>query len=246
MRLKDKVALITGAGRGIGSAIAERFAKEGAKLVLCDLDADNIQSLVKTIKAEGGQALGFKVDVTDPQAIGAMVEKSLAQFETIDILVNNAGITRDGMFHKMSEEDWDLVMDVNLKGVFHVTHAVVPIMRAKNTGKIVNISSASRFGNAGQTNYSASKEAVVGFTRSLAFELGPKGVNVNAVAPGTIETDMYWTIPEHLREFMKLMTPLGRAGAPEDIANLCLFLASEEANYITGQVIQCDGGMFRP
>ncbi len=246
MRLKDKVALITGAGKGIGAAIAKRFAEEGAKLVVCDLNEDNIQSLVKTLENQGGEALGFKVDVTDPQAIGTMVEKTLAQFGTIDILVNNAGITKDGMFHKMNEEDWDLVMEVNLKGVFNITRAVVPIMRAKNSGKIVNVSSASRFGNAGQTNYSASKEAVVGFTRSLAFELGPKGVNVNAVAPGTIETDMYWTIPEHLREFMKLMTPLGRAGAPKDIANLCLFLASDEADYITGQTIQCDGGMFRP
>lgn len=246
MRLKDKVALVTGAGRGIGAAIAKRFAEEGAKLVICDLDSDNVQALIKEIEDNVGQALGFKVDVTDPAAIAEMVQQALDNYETIDILINNAGITRDGMFHKMSEADWDLVMDVNMKGIFNVTKAVVPIMREKQTGKIVSVSSASRFGNAGQTNYSASKEAVVGFTRSLAWELGPKGITVNAVAPGAIITDMYLAIPEPNREFMKHITPLGRAGNPEDVANLCLFLASDESNYITGQVIQCDGGMFRP
>lgn len=246
MRLKDKVALITGAGKGIGAAIARRFAAEGAKLVIGDLDKDNVQSIVKEIKDNGGEAWGIAVDVTNRAAVAAMIKEALNQYDTIDILINNAGIARDAMLHKMSAEDWDLVMDVNMKGVFNVTREVVPIMREKKTGRIVSVSSAGRFGNAGQSNYAASKEAIVGFTRALAWELGPKEITINAIAPGTITTDMYWAIPEGTREVMKLITPLGRAGNPEEVANLCLFLASDESSYITGQVIHCDGGIFRP
>lgn len=246
MRLKDKVALITGAGKGIGAAIARSFAAEGAKLVIADLDEANIGSMVEEIEKNQGEALGCLADVTDRSAVAEMVKNALDRFGTIDILVNNAGVARDAMLHKMDAADWDLVMDVNTKGVFNVTREVVPIMREKKTGRVISISSASRFGNAGQSNYAASKEAIVGFTRALSWELGPKGITINAVAPGTIMTDMYWQIPEGTREVMKLITPLGRAGTPEEVASLCLFLASDESSYITGQVIHVDGGIFRP
>lgn len=246
MRLNGKTAIITGAGKGIGAAIARRFAAEGAKLVICDLNKANIEALVEEIKKSGGNALGFIVDVTDRSAIDAMVKQALDEFGTIDILVNNAGVLKDVLLHKMAEEDWDTVMNVNMKGVFNMCQAVVKLMRDKGYGKIINISSAGRFGNVGQTNYSASKEAIVGFTRSLAKEAGGKGINVNAIAPGTIETDMYYNIPEHIRDIMKLITPLARPGKPEEVADLCLFLASDEASYITGQVIHCDGGIFMP
>jgi 3-oxoacyl-[acyl-carrier protein] reductase len=246
MRLKDKVALITGAGKGIGAAIAKRFAAEGAQVVLLDVDENSVKDTAAAIVEAGGAAVAYPLDVTDRAAIRELVEEVVDKFQTIDILVNNAGIVRDAMLHKMKEEDWDLVMDINLKGTFNMVQAVIGIMREKNYGKIINISSAGRFGNVGQTNYSASKEAIVGFTRSLAKENGSKGINVNAVAPGTIETDMYYGIPENIRNMMKIITPLARAGQPEEVANLCLFLASDESSYITGQVIHCDGGIFMP
>lgn len=246
MRLENKVAVITGAGKGIGAAIAKRFAAEGAKVVICDISEENIMSLVKEIEEMSGTALGFKVDVTDRSAIDAMITQSVDKFGTIDILVNNAGIIKDVMLHKMKEEEWDMVMNINLKGAFNMVQSVIGIMREKGYGKIINVSSAGRFGNVGQTNYSASKEAIVGFTRSLAKEAGGKGINVNAIAPGTIVTDMYAQIPEHIRDMMKFITPLARAGQPEEVANLCLFLASDEASYITGQCIHCDGGIFMP
>lgn len=202
--------------------------------------------MVADLGSDHKKVLGFTVDVTDRDAIQKVVQASLQQFGTIDILINNAGILKDVMLHKMAEADWDRVMNVNMKGTFNTVQAVIGIMREKNYGKIINISSAGRFGNVGQTNYSASKEAIVGFTRSLAKESGPKGINVNAVAPGTIMSDMYWGIPENIREIMKMITPLGRAGTPDEVANLCLFLASDESSYITGQVIHCDGGIFMP
>lgn len=246
MRLKDKVAIITGAGKGIGAAIAKRFAAEGAKVILADRDENSVRDTAASITESGGTAAAYTLDVTDRAAIARLVEDVLNKYQTIDILVNNAGVVRDAMLHKMKEEDWDIVMDINLKGAFNMVQGVIGIMRDKNYGKIINVSSAGRFGNIGQTNYSASKEALVGFTRSLAKEAGSKGINVNAVAPGTIETDMYYGIPENIRGMMKLITPLGRAGQPEEVANLCLFLASDESSYITGQVIHCDGGIFMP
>lgn len=246
MRLNGKIALITGAGKGIGASIARRFAAEGASLVICDQNEDLIKQTTAELESNGSKVLGLQVDVTDRNALKDMVQKAVEQFATIDILVNNAGIVKDVMLHKMSEDDWDRVMNVNMKGIFNTTQAVVALMREKSCGKIINISSASRFGNIGQTNYAASKEAIIGFTRSLAKELGPKGINVNAVAPGTIMSDMYLGIPENIREIMKVITPLGRAGSPEEVANLCLFLASDESSYITGQVIHCDGGIFMP
>lgn len=246
MRLKDKVAIITGAGKGIGAAIARKFAAEGAKVILVDRDESSVQAAADAINQAGGTAAAYPLDVTDRAAINKLAEEVVTKYKTIDILVNNAGVVRDAMLHKMKEEDWDTVMNVNLKGAFNMVQAVIGIMREKNYGKIINVSSASRFGNVGQTNYSASKEALVGFTRSLAKEAGSKGINVNAIAPGTIETDMYYGIPENIRSMMKLITPLGRPGQPEEVANLCLFLASDESSYITGQVIHCDGGIFMP
>ena len=246
MRLNGKTALVTGAGKGIGASIARRFAAEGARLAICDISEDLIKQTASELENSGAEVLSLQVDVTDRDAIKDMVQKTAERFGTIDILVNNAGIVKDVMLHKMNEEDWDRVMNVNMKGTFNMTQPVAAIMRQNGCGKIINISSASRFGNIGQTNYSASKEAIVGFTRALAKELGPKGITVNAIAPGTIMSDMYWGIPEHVREVMKLITPLGRAGTPEEVANLCLFLASDEASYITGQVIHCDGGIFMP
>lgn len=246
MRLEGKVALITGAGKGIGAAIARRFAAEGARLILCDMDGENIRQMAAEMQREGFEVLGFAVNVTDRAAIDHMVNEAMEQYENIDILVNNAGIVRDAMFHKMTEADWDLVMNVNLKGSFNMVQAVIGIMRANNYGKIINVSSAARFGNIGQGNYSTSKEGIVGFTRALAREAGPKGINVNAVAPGTIMTDMYAGIPKDIRDMMLIITPMGRPGTPDEVANLCLFLASDEASYVTGQVIHCDGGMFMP
>ncbi|OLN27927.1 3-oxoacyl-ACP reductase FabG [Desulfosporosinus metallidurans] len=244
MRIKDKVAIITGAGRGIGEAIARRFAAEGAKVALCDIDEANAKRVADDLCREGGVAEGFVVNVRDSLQVKNMVKKVIEEFGTVDILVNNAGITQDAMVHKMTEEQWDIVIDVNLKGAFRFSQAVIPIMREKGYGKIVNISSTSRNGNIGQTNYSASKAGLVGMTQTLAKELASKRINVNAIAPGTIETEMYALVPENIRQMANSLTPLKRPGLPEEVSSVCLFLASDEASYVTGQVINCDGGMF--
>jgi NAD(P)-dependent dehydrogenase (short-subunit alcohol dehydrogenase family) len=246
MRLKDKVAVITGAGRGIGQAVAFRFSQEGASLVICDINQQDLGATRDKIIAKGGQVLAQVVDVSDLTAVKKLVNTAETTFGTIDILVNNAGITRDVMLHKMTENDWDTVMGVNLKGCFNCTSAVMPLMRDKGYGKIVNVSSVSRFGNVGQANYAASKAGVVGFTRAVAKEAGGKGITINAVAPGSIMTDMFMAIPENIRELAKFITPLKRAGTADEVAAVCLFLASDESSYITGQVIQCDGGMYMP
>lgn len=246
MRLKGKVAVITGAGRGIGRAIALKFSHEGARVVICDINQEDLETATAEIKAGGGEVLAEAVDVSSYAAATKMAEEAAAHFGTIDILVNNAGITRDVMLHKMDEKGWDDVVGVNLKGCFNCTRAVIPLMRDKGYGKIVNISSVSRFGNVGQTNYAASKAGIVGFTRAVAKEAGGKGITVNAVAPGSIMTDMFMAIPENIRELAKLITPLKRAGTVDEVADACLFLASDESSFITGQVIHCDGGMYMP
>lgn len=246
MRLKDKVAIVTGGANGIGEGVAIKFAQEGAKVVLCDLNEEQVKQAEKAIKDQGGTVLGVVCNVSDRAQVDAMVQKAVAAFGTVDILINNAGITRDAMFHKMTEAQWDQVFDVNLKGVFHCTQAVVGIMREKNYGRIVNISSVSRFGNIGQTNYAASKEGLVGLTRALAKEMGSKGITINAIAPGSVETAMFMAVPEKIREVARKSNALQRPGSIEELANAILFFASDDSSYITGQALQVDGGAMMP
>ena len=246
MRLKDKVAIVTGGANGIGEATCYRFAQEGAKVVIADLKEDEVKKVEQKIKDMGGEALGVVCNVADKASVDAMVQKTVDTFGTVDILINNAGITRDAIFHKMTEEQWDQVFDVNLKGVFYCCKAVVPIMRDKGYGRIVNISSVSRFGNPGQANYSATKAGLVGFTRTMAKELGPKGVTVNAIAPGSIETAMFLAVPEKIREVAARANALQRPGTVEEVANAILFFAGDESSYVTGQCLQVDGGVMMP
>lgn len=245
MRLKDKVAIITGAANGIGLAAAKTFAKEGAKVALADFDETVGTARAAELAEKGYEAAFFQVNVADRDSVDAMVQKVLGQFGKIDILVNNAGITRDGMLHKLAVEDFQKVVDVNLTGVFNCAQAVVPALVQQGSGKIINTSSVSGvYGNVGQTNYAATKAGVVGMTKTWAKELGRKGINVNAVAPGFIETGMTAKVPEKVLEQMKMMVPLGRLGLPEDIANAYLFLASDESNYVNGTTLHVDGGIM--
>lgn len=246
MRLKDKVAIITGSGQGIGEAIARRFSAEGAKVVIDDIVQERIDRVTEDLKAEGADVLGVNADVSNYSQVDMLIQKTLKAFGTVDILVNNAGIIRDATIMKMSEEDWDKVIDVNLKGAYNCIHHVGPVMKNNQYGKIISISSAVRFGNIGQANYSASKAGLVGLTRTTALEYGRYGINVNAIAPGYIETKMIANIPPKIREMAISTIPLHRTGQVVDISNLCLFLASDESSYITGQVIQCDGGLKMP
>jgi len=243
MRLKDKVALITGAGRGIGRETALLFAQEGAKVAVCDV-IDEGQQVADEIVERGGEATFVKADVTDREQVRKMVETVKGRFGRIDILVNNAGVLRDAQLLKLSEEDWDLVINVNLKGVFNVTQAVAPLMIEQGRGKIINVASVvALYGNFGQTNYVASKAGVIGLTKVWARELGRKGINVNAVAPGFIQTEMTAGVPEKVLEMMREKTPLQRLGTPRDVANAYLFLASDEADFINGAVLSVDGGL---
>ncbi|WP_423409647.1 3-oxoacyl-ACP reductase FabG [Heyndrickxia sp. MSNUG] len=245
MRLKDKVAIITGAANGIGLAAAKTFAKEGAKVALADFDEATGTQRAAELSDEGYEVAFFQVNVADKSSVDAMVQNVLGQFGKIDILVNNAGITRDGMLHKLAVEDFQKVVDVNLTGVFNCAQAVVPALVQQGSGKIINTSSVSGvYGNVGQTNYAATKAGVVGMTKTWAKELGRKGINVNAVAPGFIETGMTAKVPEKVLDQMKMMVPLGRLGLPEDIANAYLFLASEESNYVNGTTLHVDGGIM--
>jgi 3-oxoacyl-[acyl-carrier protein] reductase len=243
MRLKDKVAIITGAGRGIGRETALLFAQEGAKVAVCDV-LDEGQQVADEISKNGSEALFAKTDVTDREQVRKMVETVKERFGRIDILVNNAGVLRDAQLLKLSEEDWDLVINVNLKGVFNVTQAVAPVMIEQGRGKIINVASVvALYGNFGQTNYVASKAGVIGMTKVWARELGRKGINVNAVAPGFIQTEMTAGVPEKVLEMMREKTPLQRLGTPRDVANAYLFLASDEADFVNGVVLSVDGGL---
>jgi len=248
MRLKDKVAIVTGSGRGIGEGIALRFAEEGAKLIINDVNEADVKRTVETIQGKGGRAAAVLGSVTSRDVAQRMVDTAVKEFGTVDILINNAGITRDAMLHKMTDEQWDQVIDVNLKGVFLCTQCAARVMREKGYGKIVNISSTSWRGNPGQFNYSATKAGVIGMTKTAAKELAPKGINVNVIAPGMIWTDMIKAMPpaivERMEKSLAFIVPLNRKGAPLDIANLALFLASDESSFITGQLIHCDGGMI--
>ena len=240
-RFSGKVALITGGARGIGRATAQAFAAEGARVIVADVDADAAEATARTL---GGGAIGLSIDVADPQSVKSVVATALSRAERIDVLINNAGITRDASLLKTSDEAWDTVLAVNLSGTFYMTREVAPHMVARGSGAILNASSVvGVYGNFGQSNYVATKSGVIGMTRVWARELGRKGVRVNAVAPGFIATDMTAKMPEDVLEGMKKKTPLGRLGAPEDVARAYVFLASDEASFINGQVLGVDGGL---
>lgn len=240
MRLKNKVAVITGGASGIGLAAVKRFTEEGAHVAIVDYDKGSGEK----VAAEFANTLFFAVDVSDSSQVKEMVEQVIAHFGKIDILINNAGITRDATLVKMAEEDFKKVIEINLNGVFYCTQAVVPHMIASGTGKVINTSSVSGvYGNFGQTNYAATKAALIGMTKTWAKELGRKGINVNAVAPGFTVTPMVQKMPEKVLQQMESMTSLRRLGQPEDIANAYVFLSSDEASYITGHVLHVDGGI---
>jgi len=245
MLLKDKVAIITGGGQGIGKTIVILFVKNGAKVAVCDINIESAKETEKEIKEIGGDHIAIKTDVADYKEVEEMVKKTIDYFGHVDILVNNAGITRDNLIVKMKEDDWDAVININLKGTFNTIKAVAKNMIKQRYGKIVNIASVvGEMGNASQTNYSASKAGVIGLTKSIARELASRSINVNAVAPGYIDTAMTRAIPEKYREKLIEQIPLSRLGSPEDVANAVLFLASESANYITGNIIKVNGGLY--
>jgi 3-oxoacyl-[acyl-carrier protein] reductase len=245
MRFGNQVAIVTGAGRGIGHAIALRLASEGARVAVVSRTEQNANRTAEEINAKfAGLAKSYAVDVADQAAVKKLVEQVLTDFSRIDILVNNAGLTRDGLSMRMSEEDWDLVIDTNLKGAFNFIQAVERPMIKQRSGRIINIASvAGIMGNAGQANYAASKAGLIGLTKVIARELSSRGITSNAVAPGFISTDMTDVLPDAIKTGVIGQIPLGRFGEPDDIANAVAFLASAEAKYITGQTLTVDGGM---
>ncbi|MEN3189917.1 MAG: 3-oxoacyl-[acyl-carrier-protein] reductase [Atribacterota bacterium] len=246
MELYDKAALITGAARGIGKAIALKLYNQGANIIINDIVSENeINQTLQEIKKSANKAIGIRADITKLDEVENMTKEIINKFGKIDILVNNAGIIRDTLLIRMKEEDWDAVINVNLKGTFNCSRAVAKyMMRQKTGGKIVNISSViGLIGNIGQSNYAASKAGIIGLTKSMAKELAPRNINVNAVAPGFIETDMTKKLPEKIRQNLQQQIPLKRLGTVDDIAQVVYFLVSEASSYITGQVIKVDGGM---
>lgn len=245
MRLGNKVAIITGGASGIGLATARRFVHEGARVVVADIDAGRVDTAVAGLGAGDGQVLGLRVDVTDRASVDTMVAATLAAWGRIDCLVNNAGITIDARLVKMSEEQFDRVIDVNLKGVFNCTQAVADTMIMQGAGVVLNASSVvGLYGNFGQTNYAATKAGLIGFTKTWARELGPKGVRVAAVCPGFVATPILDTIPEAVMQKMIDKVPMGRLGQPDEIASVYAFLASDDASYVNGAVIEVSGGIM--
>jgi 3-oxoacyl-[acyl-carrier protein] reductase len=243
MRLANKVAMITGAGRGIGRVTAETFSREGAQVALCDVDLPEVQALAEEIQKAGGKARAYKLDVSLAASVNEVVASIKADFGSLDVLVNNAGIIRDKQLLKLETADFDAVIDVNLKGVFLCSQSAAVVMAEQGGGVILNASSVvALYGNFGQTNYVAAKCGVIGMTKVWARELGRKGIRVNAVAPGFIETRMTEGIPEKVKEKINERIPLGRMGQPQEIANAYLWLASDESTYVTGHVLSVDGG----
>ncbi|MDD4736567.1 MAG: 3-oxoacyl-[acyl-carrier-protein] reductase [Kiritimatiellae bacterium] len=243
-RFEGKTALVTGAARGIGQAIALKLASDGADLALCDLKAEWLDETRQKVEALGRKAFCYSVDVSQAADVSRVVDQIQADAGSIDILVNNAGITKDGLLLRMSEEDWDAVLNVNLKGTFLFTKAVSRIMAKQRSGAMVNIASViGLMGNAGQCNYAASKAGVIALTKSVAKELAKRNVRANAVAPGFIQTKMTDALPENIQQEMMKNIPMARFGKPEDVANVVAFLASDEAAYVTGQVLSICGGM---
>jgi len=244
MRFKDKVVLVTGSAQGIGREIALAFCREGADVVISDINAQKAAETSLEIESQGRKSLALELNVVDFKAVEEALNKILDKFGKVDILVNNAGITRDNLMLRMGDADWDAVIDVNLKGTFNCIKAVSRVMMKQRQGKIVNIASIiGIIGNAGQANYSASKAGIIALTKTSAKEFASRNININAVAPGFIQTDMTAKLSEERRQMMLAQIPLSRLGVPQDVANACLFLASEEAGYITGQTIVVDGGM---
>jgi len=242
--LRARVAIVTGAAQGIGKSIAIQLAAAGANVVIADLAEEMAKTVAEEISRKGTEVISIGVDVSSLSSVEEMVKKTLDKFGRIDILVNNAGITRDALVMRLKEEDWDLVLDVNLKGAFNCIKAVSPVMLKQKSGKIVNIASiVGIIGNVGQANYSASKGGLIALTKTCARELASRQINVNAVAPGFIQTSMTERLPAEVKEKLSSQIPFGRLGKPEDVANLVLFLVSEESSYITGEVIKVDGGM---
>jgi len=243
--LEGKTAIVTGAARGIGKAVAVRFAQEGCNIAFTDLEMDeNAKAIETEIAALGVKVKGYASNAASFEDTHNIVNEILNDFGRVDILVNNAGITRDGLMMRMSEQQWDSVINVNLKSAFNFIHALTPVMIKQRAGSIINMSSVvGVHGNAGQANYSASKAGMIGLTKSIARELGSRGIRANAIAPGFIITEMTHKLPEEVREEWAKLIPLKRGGTPEDVSNTALFLASELSSYITGQVIQVDGGM---
>lgn len=246
MSLEGKVAVVTGGGRGIGRAIALALADAGADVVVAvSRDVASAEAVAQEVRDKGRRALARQTDVSSPEEAEALIAGAVEELGKVDILVNNAGITRDGLLMKMSEEDWDRVLDVNLKGTFNTTKAAIRRMVRQRSGKIVNITSVMGItGNAGQANYAASKGGIIAFTKSVAKEVGSRGINCNAVAPGFIQTAMTEVLPEEVTDKVKTQVSLGRLGVPEDIAGVVRFLCSDAASYITGQVLVVDGGLI--
>lgn len=242
MRVKDRSAVITGAGRGLGEAMALRLAEEGADILIADIDFEAAKNVAEKINGMGRKGLAYEVDVRDSKNVNEMVEYAISEFGKVDILVNNAGTFRDNLIENISDEDWDLVLDVNLKGAFLCSRAVVPHMKERRYGKIINISSRAYLGNIGQANYSSSKGGIVSLTRSLGFELARYNINVNCVAPGLIDTELSRKMKPDIREMAIASTPIKRIGQPVDVANAVLFFASDESSFIVGQTLLVCGG----
>ena len=245
MELKTKVALITGAAQGIGKAVTLVLARHGADVVVADVNIEKAQETAREVEALGRAAMAVRVDVTHLEDVEKMVAAAMQRFGKIDILVNNAGIARDKLILRMTEEDWDTVLNVNLKGTFNCTKAVIKHMSKQRSGKIVNIASVvGMMGNPGQANYSASKAGVIGLTKTVAREFAARGINVNAIAPGYIQTPMTEVLPEKAKEELKRLIPMERLGQPEDVAHAVLFLVSETSSYITGNILNVNGGIY--